>query len=490
MVTLFPKDFIYLAPLATLALFGLLLILAEAFAVGKKRQFLMQLTVAGCVITIITAIATWRALLPGQQISVFSGMLVADRMGMFLIALFAGSTALISVLTSAHQTEHDWHVGEVYGLMMLATAGMGMIAMSGDFITVFIGIETMSLAVYAMTAARRGSRAGSEAAMKYFLMGAFASGFLVYGMALLYGATGSTNLNDIQDALRIGTSPALAVVAIFLLIVAFGFKIAAMPFHMWTPDAYEGAPSPVTAFMAGAVKAAAFAAMIRVFVQSLGGDIVPFGQLGWATIFSILAAITMTIGNIAALKQNNIKRMLAYSSIAHAGVLLVGIVAAGMAPEGDALSSVLFYLLSYSVATIGAFGVLIWIGDKDRERVLISDWYGLATAKPALALAMTFFMLSFAGIPPTGGFFAKFVIFESALKANDQLLWLVIVGVLNSMISIYYYLKVVMAMYFREATGEFKPVSSSALTFVILLCAILILQLGIMPTSWIGYLGV
>ncbi len=477
--------------MAILTLVGLLLILAESFATGQRRQFLMQLTVAGCVMSILAAIWTWRSLAPGQSVSVFSGMLVADRMGMFLIALFSATTGLVAMLASAHQREYDWEVGELFGLMLLATAGMAMIAMAGDLITIFIGIEVMSLAVYVMTAAQRRSRAGSEGAMKYFLMGAFASGFLVYGMALLYGATGSTNLEVIRGVLAAQESSPLAVVAIFLLIIAFGFKIAAIPFHMWAPDAYEGAPTPVTAFMAAAVKTAAFAGMIRVFLGALGGDVVPFGNIGWASIFAIIAAITMTVGNIAALKQDNIKRMLAYSSVAHAGVLLVGIVTAGINPEGDGLSSVLFYLLSYSVATVGAFGVVVWIGGRDRERVLISDWYGLASAKPAAALVMTLFMLSFAGIPPTAGFFGKFVIFKSALMAQDQaLLWLVIIGVLNAMISIYYYLKVVMAMYFRDATGEFKPLSSGAITFTLVLCAILVLQMGLMPSKWLTYLGV
>lgn len=491
MITIVPNDFFYLAPLGVLTLVGLLLVLAEAFAIGKARGFLMQLTVAGSLMAMLAAAYTWRELAPGQSVSAFSGMLVADRMGMFLVALFAGTTGLIAMLGAAHQREYDWHTGEFFGLMLLAAAGMSMIAMAGDLVTVFIGIETMSLAVYVMTAARRKSRAGSEGAMKYFLMGAFASGFLVYGMALLYGATGTTNLKAIAHVLSISESSSLTVAAIFMLIIAFGFKIAAIPFHMWAPDAYEGAPTPVTAFMAAAVKSAAIAGMIRVFVGALGGDIVPFGKMGWSSIFAVIAAITMTIGNVAALRQNNIKRMLAYSSIAHAGVLLVGLIAAGIAPGGEGLASVLFYLLAYSVATVGAFGVVVWIGNRDRERVLMSDWYGLAAAKPAAAMVMTIFMLSFAGIPPTGGFFAKFFLFKSALLAQDQvLMWLVVVGVLNSMISIFYYLKVVMAMYFRDATGEFKPVSSGAVTFVLVVCGILALQMGMMPSRWLSYLGV
>ncbi len=483
-------DFLYLGPLAVLLVFGMLLVLGEAFASHKQRRFLMHLTVAGSVMTVIAAILTWRSLAPGQSVSIFSGMLVADRMGMFLIALFSATTGLIAMLSSAHQEEYDWEVGEYFALLMLATSGMAMIAMAGDLIMMFIGIETMSLAVYVMTAARRNSKAGSEAAMKYFLMGAFASGFLVYGMALLYGATGTTNLQSIQLILSNQETSSLSIAAIFLLIVAFGFKIAAIPFHMWAPDAYEGAPTPVTGFMAAAVKTAAFAGMIRLFLVALGGDIIPLGNMGWTSIFAVIAALTMTVANIAALKQENIKRMLAYSSVAHAGVLLVGLIAAGINPGGQGLTSVLFYLLAYSAATVGAFGVVVWIGNRDRERVLLSDWYGLASVKPGVALAMTIFMLSFAGMPPTGGFFAKFLLFKSALIANDgQLLWLVIIGVLNSMISIYYYLKVVMAMYFREPTGEFKPLGSGAVSFVLVLCAVLVMQMGMMPSAWLSYLG-
>jgi len=254
-----------------------------------------------------------------------------------------------------------------------------------------------------------------------------------------------------------------------------------MPFHMWAPDAYEGAPTPVTAFMAAVVKSAAVAGMIRVFLQGLGGDMIPFGNMGWAHIFGILAAITMTAGNIAALGQSNIKRMLAYSSIAHAGVLLVGIVSTAHDPA--AMGAILFYLGAYSVATLGAFGVLIWVSG-GRERVCLSDLYGLGKAKPAAALVMTLCLLSFAGIPPTGGFFAKFYLFKAALLASPDLLWLVVVGVLNSMISIYYYLKIVMAMYFRDSESDVQTLSAVSVRIVVILCAILVLWMGVMPSHW------
>lgn len=484
-----PSDFVYLTPLALLTVFGLLLVLAEAFMKGRQRDFLMQLTVAGCASTIVAAVAVWRHL-GDQSLSLFGGMLIADRAGLFLSALFAGSTALVALISAAHQREHQWEMGEYYGLMMLATAGMVMLAMAGDLVTVFLGIETMSLAVYVLCAARRDSRRSSEAAMKYFLMGAFASGFLLYGMALLYGATGTTDLTLIAARLAADPSQPLVVAGVFLLILAFGFKIALVPFHMWAPDAYEGAPSPVTAFMAAAVKAAAVAGILRVFVLALGGDVLPFGRMGWTTIFAVLAAITMTVGNIAALRQENVKRLLAYSSVSHAGVILVGVVAAGVEPTGTGLASVLYYLVAYSVTTLGAFAVLVWVGNRGHERILVSDFNGLAAVSPGVAAAMTICMLSLGGIPPTAGFVGKFVVFKSALEAYDQqLLWLVIIGVLNSVVSIYYYLRIVMAMYFRDALGEFKPVRSVAVAVVLVVSAVLVLQMGLMPGSWLAMAG-
>jgi NADH-quinone oxidoreductase subunit N len=347
----------------------------------------------------------------------------------------------------------------------------------------------MSMAVYIMVAMRRRSRRGNEAALKYFLIGAFATGFLMYGMALLYGASGTLSLVRMQGALNNTANPGLVIAGAFLLVVAFGFKVAAVPFHMWAPDAYEGAPTPVTAFMAAAVKSAAVAAMIRVFGVALGGDILPFGTLGWASPMVVIAAITITIGNIGAIRQENIKRMLAYSSISHAGIILVGLCAMGLgSPSGK--SALVYYLISYSAATMGAFAVVSYVGSKGRERTLVDDWAGLANYHPAAALAMVVCLLSFGGMPPTGGFFAKFYVFKSAMDAYDgQLLWLVIIGVVNSAISIYYYLRIVTAMYFREANGPFTVTRSTGLVFVMALMPILVLELGLMPGWWLRLVG-
>jgi NADH-quinone oxidoreductase subunit N len=275
----------------------------------------------------------------------------------------------------------------------------------------------------------------------------------------------------------------------FLLVVAFGFKVAAVPFHMWAPDAYEGAPTPVTAFMAAAVKAAAIAAMIRVFGVALGGDVLPFGTLGWVSPLVVIAGITITIGNITAVRQDNIKRMLAYSSISHAGVLLVGLSSLGLG-SSSAQSALVYYLIAYSATTMGAFAVVAYVGSKSRERLLVDDWAGLATDHPAAALAMTVCLLSLGGVPPTGGFFGKFYIFKSAMDVyNGQLLWVVILGVINSAISIYYYLRIVTAMYFREPSQPFTPTRSPGLVFVIAIIPIIILELGIMPGWWLRLVG-
>jgi NADH-quinone oxidoreductase subunit N len=412
-------------------------------------------------------------------------MLIADRTGYVLSALFATTTGFAALCTPAHQREHEWQSGEYYGVMLLSASGMIMLAQAANLVTVFLGIETMSIGVYVMCAMRRRSRRGNEAAMKYFLIGAFATGFLMYGMALLYGAAGSTKISALATALGQTKNPGLVVAGGFMLIIAFGFKVAAVPFHMWAPDAYEGAPTPVTAFMAAAVKAAAVAAMIRVFGTALGGDVVPFGTLGWASPFVVIAAITITVGNITAVRQDNIKRMLAYSSISHAGVLLVGICALGLGAQ-SANTSIVYYLIAYSATTMGAFAIVAYVGSRGRERLLIDDWAGLGSQHPSVALAMTILLLSFGGVPPTGGFFAKFYIFKAAMEVYDsQLLWLVVVGVINSAISIYYYLRIVTAMYFREANQPFAPTRSAGLMFTIVICPLLVLELGLMPGWWL-----
>jgi NADH-quinone oxidoreductase subunit N len=488
-------DLAYLTPFFILAGTGMLLALAEAFLRGDSQARLVTLTVAGCVGAAVSAIVLYRMMEPGETRTLFYGMLVADRFGYFFVVLTAAITAGTALISARHQEEHEWTEGAMHGTLLLASSGMAMMVMAGDLVTIFLGIETMSLAVYVLTALRRGSLRSSEAAMKYFLMGAFATGFLLYGIALIYGATGSTDLASIRVALAQAPPAGLVVVGMYLLIVALAFKVAAVPFHMWAPDAYEGAPTPITGFMAAAVKASAFAVLLRLFGDVFANENLAGGYMGWASPLVVIAALTMTVGNLAALRQENIKRMLAYSSISHAGFLLVGVVATGLSEPGtamiaDARAGVLYYLVGYGVTTLGAFGVASWIGSRGRERTLVDDWAGLASQYPGAALAMAVFMLSLGGMPPTAGFFGKFYIFKAAMGVQDQqLLWLVVLGVVNSAISIYYYLRVVMAMYFRDAIDQFKPLSGGAYVFVMAVCALVVLEMGLMPGLWLRLAG-
>jgi NADH-quinone oxidoreductase subunit N len=478
-----PADLGWLTPYLILAVTGMLLVLAESFfsssTPGKPADHtaLSSLAVAGALASALASVVLYRQL-DDHPRALFGGMLIADRTGYVLAATFAVTTAMTALMAPAHQRAHNWAMGELYGLLLLSASGC----------------VTMSIGTYVMVALRRHSRRGNEAAMKYFLIGAFSTGFLLYGMALIYGATGTLDLARIAATIPSTANPGLVIAGGFLLVIAFGFKVAAVPFHMWAPDAYEGAPTPITGFMAAAIKSAAIAAMIRVFAgvaapSGLGGAVVPFGALGWASPMVVIAGITITIGNITAVRQDNIKRMLAYSSIAHAGVLLVGLSAAGLgSPTG--VASLVYYIIAYSVTTMGAFAVVAYVGSPGRERLHVDDWAGLATQHPAAALAMTVCLLSLGGLPPTGGFFGKFYVFKSAMDVYDgQLLWVVIVGVVNSAISIYYYLRLVTAMYFREASQPIAPTRSGGLLTVMALCPLLVLELGVMPGWWLKLIG-
>jgi NADH-quinone oxidoreductase subunit N len=346
----------------------------------------------------------------------------------------------------------------------------------------------MSLAAYVLTGCWRRSLRSIEGAIKYFLMGAFATGFLVYGMALVYGTTGGElSFPGIAAKVPEAAKSPVFFIGEYFILIALAFKVAAVPFHMWAPDAYEGAPTPVTGFMAAGVKAAAFGGIVRLLDTAFSNPLLVFDFTGWASILSVLAALTMTLGNLAAIRQENIKRLLAYSSISHAGYILIGVIAVGLGAEG-AKSAVLFYLVAYTFTTLGVFGVVAWIGNRQDERLFIDDWAGLGAARPAVALAMTLFLLSLGGVPPTGGFFAKFYLFRSAME-NPQLYWLVVVGVLNSVISIYYYLRIVVAMYFRDALRPLAPTDSVSTRVALLLTAVAVVFLGLFPGSFMEGAG-
>jgi NADH-quinone oxidoreductase subunit N len=363
--------------------------------------------------------------------------------------------------------------GEFYALVLFATVGMILMASANDLIVFFLGLETMSMAVYVLTGMWRSSGPSSEAAMKYFLMGAFATGFLLYGIALIYGATGSTNLSSVSAYLLETPSdwPLYLVAGGLLLLIGFAFKVAAVPFHFWVPDVYEGAPTPVTGFMSVAVKAAAFGAWTRILLHRLS----PLDS-DWALPLWIIAIATMTIGNLLALSQTSVKRMLAYSSIAHAGYVLIALVSGeewGGAP-------LLFYLAAYTLMTIGAFAVLTAMTENGNPRETYSDFAGLGFKRPFLAMAMSLFMLSLAGFPPLAGFAGKFYVFRSAVLAGHTNL--AIIGVLNSLLSVAYYLRVIIAMYMQEGGTESKTFRQAPYLYVAVAMTVAgTLYLGIVP---------
>jgi NADH-quinone oxidoreductase subunit N len=460
-----------IAPELILSAFGLAILLVGVFASGRKNELLGYISLAGIIIALLFTIN-----LMGTSVHGFSNMIAADGFGVFFKIIFliiAGLTVLISI---GYTRRFDIPIGEYYALILFATVGMMVMAAGTSLLTIFLGLETMSISIYVLAGIIRGDRKSIESAIKYFILGAFATGFMLYGMALVYGSTGSIILEEISafftskpEQLR---SP-MVIIAIGLLTIGFGFKVATVPFHMWTPDVYEGAPTSITAFMATGVKAAGFAGFVRVFFSALQAY-----QPDWIAIMWILAVATMTVGNVVALVQDNIKRMLAYSSIAHAGYILVAFVAG----NDLGMASILFYLLVYAFMNIGAFSIVILLGKRGEENVMISDYAGIGFKYPLLGVSMTIFILSMAGIPPLGGFMGKLYVFSAAVKAKYY--WLAIIGVLNSAVSVYYYLRVTVLMYFREPEREITGLTFSLASVVAVIIAIGgILYTGIFPAS-------
>jgi NADH-quinone oxidoreductase subunit N len=473
-------------PFLTVTLFGVALLLLDAFARGRNGAgaALMPLALLGCLVAL--GLTIWSAVaLPPRTI--YDGMLAVDRASRFFEAVFLVAAILALLLSQSWLREHECEFGEFYALVLFCVAGMMILASAADLVTVFLGLEAMSLGVYVLCGSRLRAARSPEAAFKYFLVGGFSAAVLLYGIALVYGATGTTSLAGIAGKAGGVAGDPIFIIGLILLLCGLGYKIAAVPFHMWTPDAYEGAPTPVTAFMAAGVKAAAFAALLRVLTTAFNVETAKVGTAGWVTILQVLAVLTMTLGNIAALRQENVKRLLAYSAISHAGYILVGVVAVGVVGK-EAEPAVLYYLLAYTFSTLGAFGVVAWIGSRNDERLMLDDWAGLASRHPAAALAMTVFLLSLGGIPPTAGFFAKFYVLRAATM-DPQLIPLVVIAVLNSVVAIFYYLKIVMAMYFRELAREPHPQSSAATVVALVIAALLVLQMGLMPGLYLSAIG-
>ena len=474
-----PSLALALAPLAVSAGAACLALLLGVLAPARFRPAITWLSVLAMAAVVILCASALP--LAGQARPLLGEMWVADRMALVFAMIVALCGGMSLMVLGPFAREHGFEREELPALVLFAVAGMIMVVHAAHLVSLLIGIETMSLAAYALVACRPRSSQGAEGALKYFLMGALATGCFVYGMALVYGTTGGElSLPGIAGrAAQAGQNP-LFTVGVLLLLVALLFKVAAVPFHMWLPDAYEGAPTPVTGFMAAAIKAAAFAGMIRLLGSALAQPEVALGHAGWAHIVGLLALATMIVGNLAAIRQESVKRLLAYSSIAHAGYLLVGVAALGhgVAAAKPALT---FYLAAYAATTLGAFAIAAWVGRRGDESLHIDDWAGLARRRPALALAMTLFLLSLAGVPPTGGFFAKFYLFRAAVE-RPELVWLVVAAVLLSVVSVYYYLRIVVAMYFRERPEPASGYASPATAAVLIVLVAVVLLLGVLPS--------
>jgi NADH-quinone oxidoreductase subunit N len=455
-------------PALVLAIAGILVMVAEPFVSTSKKTSLAWVALLG-------TIAAMFALIPmaanrGQW---YSNLWIVDDYDVFLSFVFL-LIAAITILTSAdYLSRENMNHPEFYALLLFATSGMLMMAASNELIMVFLGLEILSIATYIMAGFRRTDLKSNESALKYFLLGSFSSAFFLYGVALIFGATGSTNLIGIAESLRSSQVPAgLVELSAALILIALCFKVAVAPFHIWTPDVYEGAPTPVTGFMSVGPKAAGFAVLFRVFLTAF-----PSIQSRWGSAIYMIAALTMILGNVIAVVQPNIKRMLAYSSIAHAGYVAVAL--AAISQRG--VSAALFYLLSYSLMNLGAFAIVTMLGRSEDKLVNLTDYAGLAAKRPGLAALLSVFLLSLAGVPGTAGFAGKFFIFRAALES--RLVWLTIIGVLTTVVSFYYYLYVIVQMYMREPKEDFSDVLiPGSVKIALVVSAVGTLYLGVLPT--------
>jgi NADH-quinone oxidoreductase subunit N len=464
-------NLIPLLPAAQVLLTALVVLLRDLFIEEREpKGILALLSLVGLGLAAAEAVLLW-----GASEGAFNDSIMLDSFAIFFTLIFLLVAALTILSSIQYVRQMGIQEGEFYTLVLFATVGMILMAAANDLIVFFLGLETMSVAVYVLAGIWRADARSSEAAMKYFIMGAFATGFLLYGIALIYGATGSTNLNRIAAYLleQPREWPLYLVGGGFLLLIGFAFKVGAVPFHFWVPDVYEGAPTPIAGFMSTAVKAAAFAAWARILMHKLSpldGD--------WVFPLWVIAIGTMTIGNLLAVTQTSVKRMLAYSSIAHAGYLLIALV---VGEEWGGLPLV-FYLATYALMTVGAFAVLGSLAEAEDTRETYRDFAGLGFKRPFLALAMAIFMLSLAGFPPLAGFVGKFYLFRGAINAGH--LALAIIGVLNSLLSVIYYLRVIVAMYMEEGGAEGKSFGQAPYVYIAIAIALVgTVYLGILPAT-------
>jgi NADH-quinone oxidoreductase subunit N len=459
-------------PEIIVAVYACAIILIEPFLPKERREVLAYFGFAAL------GLAFWGTTrIMWADLTVMNGMFVLDPFANFFKLILYVAAAMTILLSMGYLKRERIELGEYYAFILFATCGMMLLVSASDLITVFLGLELMSITFYILAGFKRFEEKSLEAAAKYFILGSFSSGIQLFGISLLYGLSGTTNLQALAPHLHGAElqNPAW-ILAMILLVVGFGFKIAAVPFHMWTPDVYEGAPTPVTAFLSVGSKAASFAVFLRVFIEALGGM-----QADWRLLLIFLSVVTIVMGNVVALVQTNVKRMLAYSSIAHAGYAMIGLVV------GDSLGvfSLMIYMLIYAFMTVGAFGVVMLLRREGVEGDEIRDFAGLARKDRMTAFAMLVFMFSLAGIPPTAGFVAKFYIFMAAVHAH--LTWLVVLGVAFSAVSAYFYLRVVMVMYMKEPDEAVQVAAPPGVVMVLAVAAAVVLLLGIYPGPFLDY---
>ena len=463
-------DYLRILPELVLSIFGIIIMLLDpALDPRRGQKVLGTVAFLGALAALVSTIL--QAQSPGLA---FWNMVQVDSFSIFFHFLVTTITAVVILTSYDYMQVQQIRAGEYYGLILFGAVGMCLMSSAVELVLVFIALEISSISTYILAGFRRRAAISSEAAVKYFLLGSFATAFFLYGIALMFGATGSTSLGPISQALRAQPIPVLAYLALALMFVGLGFKVAAAPFHIWTPDVYEGAPSPVVGFMSTAPKAAVFAVLLRIMFQ--------INAPGRLWLIWVVAALSMTLGNIGALVQDNVKRLLAYSSIAHAGYLLVAFAAL----PRSGIPAAMFYAAAYAAMNVGAFAVVSHFASAGERYVTLEDYSGLGERSPILAATLTLFLLSLIGIPVTGGFFAKFYVFTAALQAN--LVGLVIIGVLNSAVGAYYYLRIIVAMYMREAREQ-QPLSPipAGLAAALTVNALATIYLGVLPGRVLDY---
>jgi NADH-quinone oxidoreductase subunit N len=465
-------DYIRILPEIVLTLFGLIVMFVDPLLPEKRNvKPLGIIALIGSLGAVAASIYQMRY--PGPA---FWNFVVVDNFSIFFHLLVTIAAALVIMASFEYLRVQEIRAGEYFGLILFGTVGMALMSSAVELVLIFIALEISSISTYILAGFRRRDAGSVESSLKYFLLGSFATAFFLYGIALMFGATGSTDIPQIASALRLNGAPLLAYVAYALMFVGLGFKIASAPFHVWTPDVYEGAPSPVVAFMSTAPKMAVFAVLLRILFVTESPSLLAASRPVWFWWVWGSAAVSMTLGNLGALVQNNVKRMLAYSAIAHAGYLLVAFAAA---PEAG-ISAAMFYAASYTAMNLGAFIVVSHFANAGERYVTLDDYTGLGRRSPLLAMTLTIFLISLIGIPATAGFFAKFYVFSAALKAN--LVWLTIIAVVNSAIGAYYYLRVIVAMYMRDSTQDIPVMRVPVgVTATLLFSVAAVIYLGILP---------